>query len=183
MKSREFNFPQREIVVIAHNIRSIFNVGSILRTAEGFGIRRVFASGYTPNLEFARISDNDFAKLLPFQKEKLEKEFQKTALGAEKLVDFRFAPNVFDLIKKLRDDGFRIVGLEQDAHAISLPNFYPPQKIVLILGEEVHGLTTELRDVCDDLIEIPMFGRKESFNVSVATGIALYHFTATHSAP
>lgn len=80
----------------------------------------------------------------------------------------------FDVLKK---DGYRIVGLEQDKKSIMLPDYETPEKIVLLLGEEVEGLTPELRDACDDLIEIPMNGRKESFNVSVATGIALYHLS------
>ncbi|MCL2451997.1 TrmH family RNA methyltransferase [Candidatus Saccharibacteria bacterium] len=192
MKSREFASSGREIVVIAHNIRSIQNVGSILRTSEGFGVARVFATGYTP------IPTNG----LPHVRAKLARDLHKTALGAEEIVDFVAAPDVFDLIEKLRADGFRVVGLEQDARAISLPEFNSviarskatkqssgrlkagsPRcarddvKIALLLGEEVNGLTPELRDTCDDLIEIPMFGRKESFNVSVACGIALYELS------
>ncbi|MCL2280394.1 TrmH family RNA methyltransferase [Candidatus Saccharibacteria bacterium] len=178
MKSRKFKSSGHEIVVIAHNIRSIQNVGSILRTAEGFGVTKVFASGYTPNLDSG----------LPHVRTKMVKELHKTALGAEEIVDFRFAPDVMELIKKFRADNYRIVGLEQDERAIPLPDFNfckerPCKKIVLLLGEEVHGLTIELRDVCDALIEIPMFGQKESFNVSVATGIVLYYFTATCSSP
>jgi len=178
MKSRKFGSPACEIILVAHNIRSIQNVGSILRTAEGFGVTKVFASGYTPNLDSG----------LPHVRAKMAKELHKTALGAEEIVDFRFALDVMELIKKLRADGYRVVGLEQDECAISLPDFdfckeRPCKKIALLLGEEVHGLTVELRDACDDLVEIPMFGQKESFNVSVATGIALYHFTATCSSP
>lgn len=77
-------------------------------------------------------------------------------------------------LQALKAAGYTIVGLEQDAKSTLLQNYKPPQKIALLLGEEVHGLTPELREVCDDLIEIPMVGKKESFNVSVATGIALY---------
>jgi len=174
MKSREFTLPKREIVVIAHNIRSIMNVGAILRTAEGFGVNQVFTTGYTPN------PDNG----IPHVRAKLAKEIHKTALGAEEIVQFNSAPNVVNLIKELRSNGFHIIGLEQDNRAISLPEYrVKSDKIALLLGEEVHGLTPELRDICDNLIEIPMSGRKESFNVSVATGIALYHLTNTQSAP
>jgi len=164
MRSRNFKKSPREIVVIAHNIRSVMNVGSILRTSEGFGVTRVFATGYTPNY------DNG----LPHVRAKLKKELHKTALGAEEIVDFSFAPDVMNLLKELRKNGFLIVGLEQDAQAVSLPDYRPPTKIALLLGEEVRGLTPSLLDACDDLIEIPMFGQKESFNVAVATGIALY---------
>lgn len=78
-------------------------------------------------------------------------------------------------MESLRQDGYAIVGLEQDDRSIILPDYQPPQKIALLLGEEVHGVTPELRGQCEELIEIPMIGKKESFNVSVATGIALYH--------
>ena len=82
-----------------------------------------------------------------------------------------------ELITELKGDGFVVVGLEQNDRAISLPDYRPLQKIALLLGEEVHGLTDTLIEQCDDLIEIPMFGHKESYNVSVATGIALYQLT------
>ena len=192
MQSRKFTPALREIVVIAHNIRSILNVGSILRSAEGFGVRRVFLSGTTLNAE----------NQLPHVRAKMAKELHKTALGAEEIVSHEFVPDVFELIKKMKLDGFRIVGLEQDSRAIPLPDYLcrvrpckefcrdnnscrdvPCKKIALVLGEEVHGLTPKLRDTCDDLVEIPMFGQKESLNVAVATGIVLYYFTATHSAP
>jgi tRNA G18 (ribose-2'-O)-methylase SpoU len=166
-----------EIVVIVHNIRSIHNVGSILRSAEGFGVKKVYLSGYTPNWHSG----------LPHVRNKMLRQIHKTALGAEELVSSEYVVRITTLIKKLRADDFRIVGLEQDARAIPLNEYKlrsckngckdcknGAYKIALILGEEVHGLTPELRDICDDLIEIPMFGQKESFNVAVATGIALY---------
>jgi tRNA G18 (ribose-2'-O)-methylase SpoU len=178
-----------EIVAVAHNIRSIHNVGSIFRTCDGFGVARLYLSGYTPSPDFG----------LPHVRAKLQKAIHKTALGAEEIVPFEYAPDVAKLIKKLRSQGFRIVGLEQDARAIPLNEYKlrscndcknckndcknGAYRIALILGEEVHGLTPELRDVCDDLVEIPMFGQKESFNVAVATGIILYHLIATQSSP
>ena len=195
MRSREFIQPPREIVVIVHNIRSVLNVGSIFRTCEGFGVSRIFLSGTTLNAE----------NQLPHVRDKMAKELHKTALGAEEIVPHEFAPDIFELIKKLKKDGFRIVGLEQDERAISLPELHSASfagltgeskkfgmdsptksanddvrdfaKIALLLGEEVNGIALELRDMCDDLVEIPMFGRKESFNVAVATGITLYQLT------
>ncbi len=77
-------------------------------------------------------------------------------------------------IATLKADGYSIVGLEQDQRSVMLPHYQSPDKIALLLGEEVEGITGDMRDLCDDLIEIPMTGKKESFNVSVATGIALY---------
>lgn len=82
-------------------------------------------------------------------------------------------------LQDLKNAGFTVVGLEQDAKSVQLNNFAPPAKIALLLGEEVEGISDELRAQCDTFIEIPMVGRKESFNVSVATGVALYGLTVT----
>jgi len=155
-----------EIIVIAHNIRSTHNVGAIFRTCEGFGVKRLILSGYTPYPQMT--SD----PRLPHIAEKLTKQIHKTALGAEVIVPFvqRDMPD----FEALRQAGYTIVGLEQDTRAILLPDFTPPQKIALLLGEEVEGIAPSLRNECDSLIEIPMQGQKESFNVSVATGVALY---------
>jgi 23S rRNA (guanosine2251-2'-O)-methyltransferase len=155
-----------EIIVIAHNIRSTHNVGSIFRTCEGFGVQKVILSGYTP---YPAISDDP---RLPHITEKLTAQIHKTALGAENLVPFEFQESL-DLAS-LKAKGYRIVGLEQDTRSTILPDYMPPRKVALLLGEEVEGISNELRSQCDDLIEIPMRGKKESFNVSVAAGIALY---------
>lgn len=158
-----------EIVVIAHNIRSTHNVGSIFRTCEGFGVSKIILSGYTPYPQLA-----DDARL-PHIAAKLTAQIHKTALGAEEMVPFEYRETPdFEALSR---DGYRIVGLEQDDKSVMLPDYKTPAKVVLLLGEEVEGLTPELRAACDDLIEIPMHGHKESFNVSVATGIALYQLT------
>jgi tRNA G18 (ribose-2'-O)-methylase SpoU len=155
-----------EIIVIAHNIRSTHNVGSVFRTCEGFGVSKIILSGYTP---YPKLSND---QRLPHIAAKLTAQIHKTALGAEELVPFEYQ-EVPDLYA-LKNDGYTIVGLEQDGQSVMLPDYEVPEKVALLLGEEVEGLTPELRAVCDDLIEIPMHGHKESFNVSVATGIALY---------
>ncbi len=164
MKSREFTRGSQEIVVIAHNIRSIMNLGSIVRTAEGFGVSTVFTTGWTASPD----------KGLPHVQKKMAGELHKTALGAEDIVAIHYRKDVSDLLGDLKQDGYRIVGLEQSSRSIPLPDYQPPDKIALLLGEEVGGVTAELLELCDDTVEIPMFGHKESFNVSVATGIALY---------
>ena len=158
-----------EIIVIAHNIRSTHNVGSIFRTCEGFGVKKLILSGYTP---YPKITNDT---RLPHISEKLTSQIHKTALGAETLVSFEYfeTPPLIEL----RDAGYRIVGLEQNSRSVSLDIYEKPEKIVLLLGEEVHGIESSFIDQCDDLIEIPMKGQKESFNVSVATGIALYELT------
>lgn len=159
-----------EIIVIAHNIRSTHNVGAIFRTSEGFGVQKIILSGYTP---YPTLTNDP---RLPHIHRKLTDQIHKTALGAEAMVPFEYqqAPD----IKSLRASGYRIVGLEQDERSVLLPMYEAPAKVALLLGEEVEGIDASLRAYCDDLVEIPMQGRKESFNVSVATGIALYALTA-----
>lgn len=172
MRSRNFTRPNRQIVVLAHNIRSIQNVGAILRTADCLDVDKVYASGYTPNLTTR--TDGSNLPILPHVRNKIAGELHRSALGAELSMQFTYSTDIMELINELKGDGFIVVGLEQNDRAISLPDYHPSQKIALLLGEEVHGLTDTLIEQCDDLIEIPMFGHKESYNVSVATGIALY---------
>ena len=155
-----------EIIVIAHNIRSTHNIGSIFRTCEGFGVSKIIISGYSP---YPKV-ENDTR--LPHIAEKLTAQIHKTALGAEIMVPFEHF-DTLDLAY-FKMNGFTVVGLEQDEHSVMLNQYEAPEKIALLLGEEVHGIPTELISQCDDLVEIPMQGKKESFNVSVATGIALY---------
>lgn len=155
---------EKELVILAHNIRSVHNVGAIFRTAEGFGVNKIYCSGWTPSPQNG----------LPHVREKITDQLHKTALGAERIVPNEYIENLPELISELKAAGFIIVGLEQDKKSMMLPNYVAPQKIALLLGEEVHGIEQEFRELCDDLIEIPMNGQKESFNVSVATGIAIY---------
>lgn len=161
-----------QTIVIAHNIRSTHNVGAILRSCDGFGVQHFYASGYTP---YPTISGDT---RLPHIREKLTRTIAKTALGAEKTIPVSYADDVQELLLHLKKNDYRIAALEQSEHAIMLPSYHPPQKLALLLGEEVHGVTPELLALCDDVLEIPMVGKKESFNVSVAAGIALYALSA-----
>lgn len=182
-----------EIVVLAHNIRSVWNVGSIFRTSEGFGVNKLFLSGYTPSPD----------KGLPHVRQKLKEQLHKTALGAEELVPNEYVDDIFELIARLKEDGFIVVGLEQDEGSVLLNDFVSSRaqrgdpvneqlspgllsyarkdKIALLIGEEVNGIEPELLKICDQIVEIPMFGKKESFNVSIATGIALYELTKNNA--
>lgn len=164
----------REIHLILHNIRSILNVGAILRTAEGLGVEKVIFSGYTP-------TPLPVSKELPHIAESITAKIHKTALGAEAYLNLAATDNILQTIENYRKDRFQLVGLENnliDSRLIQInsPNFQNQigQKIVLILGEEVEGISDELKVLCDRFVEIPMVGRKESFNVSVATGMILY---------
>lgn len=172
-----------EIIVIAHNIRSTFNVGAIFRTCEGFGASELILSGYTPypdlslrapapHCAYLESGSETTDKRLPHIREKITRQIHKTALGAESLVPFHYVESP-DLAA-LKRDGYRIVALEQAPTSTTLADYKSPEKIALLLGEEVHGINEQLLSEVDDIIEIPMLGQKESFNVSVATGIALY---------
>ncbi|MBC7459436.1 TrmH family RNA methyltransferase, partial [Candidatus Saccharibacteria bacterium] len=127
---------------------------------------KIILSGYTAY----PLIPND--PRLPHIAEKLNAQIHKTALDAEMLVPFEYIE--FPPLTSLKDAGYRIVGLEQADRSIELQNYTAPTKIALLIGEEVNGIEQSLLDQCEDIIEIPMVGQKESFNVSVATGIALY---------
>ena len=156
------------ITLLLHNIRSTHNVGSIFRTADGFGVARIIISGYTPYPTYAGDTR------LPHEAVKLTKQIQKTALGATASVPFEYHDN---LLTWLDTNTLPLVALEQATSSVPLTEFTPPEEFVLVLGEEVEGITAELLDRCNHIVEIPMHGQKESFNVSVATGIALYALT------
>lgn len=175
-----------DVIVIAHNIRSTHNVGSIFRTCEGFGVAKIILSGYTPYPDLSihpeaptcvwiegEICSRD--PRLPHIREKITSQIHKTALGAEALVPFEYH-DTFDL-DTLKNAGYRLVALEQAPTSVNLRDYRAPDKVALLLGEEVHGIEPEVLAHVDDIIEIPMHGQKESFNVSVATGIALYGLT------
>lgn len=164
------------LVVIAHNIRSTHNIGAILRTSDGFGVEKVYATGYTP---YPTIPSDT---RLPHEREKLTRQIAKTALGAEQSVPVSYAESPLAVINELKTQGYTIAALEQSKTSLNLADFKPPAKLALLLGEEVHGITPELLDTCDVTLEIPMSGRKESFNVSVATGIALYALSVAEKA-
>lgn len=161
----------RQVVVIAHNIRSAHNIGSIFRTADGFGVEHVYLTGYSPYPKLERDTR------LPHIAEKVTNEIAKTALGAESTVEYSHLSSPFSLIDGFQAHGYDIIGLEQDDSATPLPDFKPSHKMVLVLGEEVDGISHDLIKKCTELIEIPMKGKKESYNVSVAAGIALYALT------
>lgn len=166
-----------KMTLVLDNIRSTYNVGAILRTADGFGVSKVILSGYTP-----RVHDTN---LLPHLREKLDHEIHKTALGAEDMLDIYSSDDIKSELIKLREQGWQIVGLENNIQNAKLIQSTDPKltevlsdKVALVLGEEVNGIDYSLHDIIDLFIEIPMQGQKESFNVSVAAGIAMYQLMA-----
>lgn len=145
------------LVVMVDNVRSAWNVGSILRSADGFGFSHAYLCGITPTPE--------------------QEAVQKTSLGAEDFVTWSHHKDAVKLVRGLRLEGWRIVGLEEDKRAISMNKFsasMDQQPTVLVIGNEVTGVDPGLLKLCDEILYIPMHGQKRSFNVAVAFGVAAY---------
>ena len=141
-----------QLTLIAHNIRSAENVGSLFRAADALGIDKIILAGYTPGITHAKV--------------------KKTALGAELTVKSEQQADIAQVLDNLKREGYHIIGLEIDQRAVKLSEFIPPsQKIALLLGNEVEGIPAHLRDICDAMVFIPMQGTKESRKVTIATAI------------
>lgn len=144
------------IILIAHNIRSLWNVGSFFRTADAFKVEKLYLTGYTATPP--------------------RREIAKTALGADEWIPWEYQEDPLMLIEKLREEKWRIVSLELSEKSVRLTDYQAREKTCLIVGHEVLGVSQELLAASDDIVHIPMHGQKESLNVSVALGIALEHF-------
>ncbi len=145
------------IVLLAHNIRSMWNVGSLFRCADAFGVEHLYLTGYTacpPRREIA-----------------------KTAIGVQLWIPWSKADDPQSVIRQLRQTGYTIVSLEAVAGAVPLHEYEPPERICLIIGHEVLGVPPELINASELTVGISMRGRKSSLNVAVAAGIALYQLT------
>lgn len=151
---------KKEVALVLCDIRSAHNVGAIFRTADAAGVARIFCAGYTPT---------------PFDRfGRVRADIKKTALGAEESVPWEAASRIGTLIKKLKKEGYTILVLEQDPRAVDCKKIKIGGKTALLVGNETEGISKKILDLCDTIIEIPMAGKKESLNVSVATGIALF---------
>lgn len=156
-----------EVCLILHNLRSTQNVGAIFRTAEAAGVTNIYLTGYTP------------APVDRFGR--LNRAVLKSSLGAEKLVKWKKIQNISRLLSKLKanslpdgEAGYKLIALEQDSNSISYKKVKIKSPAAIILGNEVTGLSKSILKQCDIVAEIPMHGKKESLNVSVATGIFLF---------
>ncbi len=147
-------------ILILPDIRSAINVGAMFRTADAVGVDKVYLVGYTPRPtdKFGRV----------------QKDIAKSALGAETWVPWEYQEELVPLIKSLKKDGYHIIALEQDKKSVDYRKVKTPKKVAIIVGPEVTGLDKKVLGICDTIIEIPMYGKKESLNVSVATGVALF---------
>ena len=148
-------------IVILHNIRSHYNVGAIFRTCDGAGVAKVYLSGFTPT------PTDRFGRAVP--------EIHKTALGAETIIPWEASDDLPALILKLQAEGIVVVAVEQSPIAIKLPDYQIKTKTGFIFGSETEGITADILDLVDEVLELPMLGEKESLNVSVTAGIVLYH--------
>ncbi len=157
-----------KVVLIAVDIRSAHNIGSLFRTCDGFGAELLLV-GVCP-----RPLGSDDDTRLPHIARKANKAIAKTALGAEQTVPWRHVDTLLEAKTILKKEGYRLIAIEQAKHSSSLRTLEPQDNIALVVGREVEGLDGVELKLCDEVYEIPMKGSKESFNVSVAAGIALY---------
>jgi len=158
-----------ELTLILHNLRSSHNVGAILRTADAVGVHDVIAVGTTPYPEL----QNDSRP--PHVRSSNTRAIAKSALGAEQSVSISYQPDIKESLKEIKAAGYTILALEQAPGSYDLSSYRRPKgKVALVVGPEVAGIESDVLDLCDVILEIPMSGQKESLNVAVAAGIALY---------
>ncbi len=147
-------------ILILHNIRSVENVGAMFRTADAVGIDKIYLTGYTPT------------PLDRFGRKR--KDLAKSALGAEEFVEWEQKKSISALLAKLKKESYLIIGIEQAKNSVDYKKVKTKNKNVFIVGAEVEGLPKSILKKCDIIVEIPMKGKKESLNVSVALGIVLF---------
>jgi tRNA G18 (ribose-2'-O)-methylase SpoU len=148
--------PKLPFCVVLNNIRSLYNVGSIFRTADGAGAEKLWICGITGHPPDTQIS--------------------KTALGAEMEVPWEYRRDAREVLRELKIGGYQIVFLEQLAESTPYQDFCPSGPVCLVLGNEISGVSEELVALCDTTLEIEMAGAKNSLNVAVAFGVVAYHF-------
>jgi len=160
------------IMLILNNIRSALNVGSIFRTADAVGVKKIYLCGYTP---IPSVFDGATGQApIPCGRKVPNNKIAKTALGAEKSVAWEYIPQAWRLIERLKKEDVYIVALEQSSKSIDYRKYEPKFPLALIVGNEVSGISGKILNSCDAIIKLPMRGKKESLNVAVAFGIAAY---------
>ena len=152
------------LAVVLDNVRSAHNVGSAFRSCDAFGVERLWLCGICATPPSA--------------------EIHKSALGAEDSVPWMHSDDTLEAVRRLREEGWTVIAVEQTVHARMLEDFRPyapgssPQRFALVFGNEVDGVDQRVVDACDFCLEIPQQGSKHSLNVSVSIGILLWHFTS-----
>lgn len=146
----------KEIIVVLDNVRSALNVGAIFRTCEGAGVDRIILSGITPYPPHNKIS--------------------KTALGAEKIVDFEHVKSdILPLLKEYKQKGFEIIAIEETPTAGKFFDTDTDDRAILVFGHEITGVAQEIQEISDKILELPMLGQKRSLNVATTAGIVIYN--------
>ncbi|MFA7216553.1 MAG: TrmH family RNA methyltransferase [Candidatus Paceibacterota bacterium] len=151
---------KKEVFVLLHNIRSIHNVGSIFRTSNALGINKIYLSGFTPT------------PLDRFNKKR--KDFAKVSLGSENEINWEYVEKPTKLLKELKKQNFQIIGLEQFKKSKDYKKIKTKFPVIFLVGNEVEGIDKKMLGICDVVAEIPMKGKKESLNVSIAFGVGLF---------
>jgi len=148
------------VTVVLDSVRSMHNIGSVFRTADGFAVEHIILCGITAQPP--------------------HREIEKTALGATQSISWTYFSAIKEALQHLRTEGYRIIAVEQAENSISLNEYQPEndQKYALIFGNEVNGVSEEAMQMIDACIEIPQFGTKHSFNIVVSAGIVLWDFFA-----
>jgi 23S rRNA (guanosine2251-2'-O)-methyltransferase len=149
------------VIVVLDNIRSMHNVGSVFRTSDAFLLQAIFLCGYTPQPP--------------------HRDINKTALGATETVDWIYYPTTVEAVEQLKQNRYKVFGIEQTEGSISLEKFTTANddKLAVVFGNEVEGVDSEVLKLCDGSIEIPQLGMKHSLNISVAAGIVLWEIVRT----
>ncbi len=143
------------ICLLAHNIRSLWNIGSLFRTADAMGVEKIWLTGYTATPP--------------------RREISKTAIGADEWIAWEYERDALEVVRSLKQNGWKVVGLEITKTSTPLREYKPDGNTCLVIGHEITGVPDEILKECDDVVHIPMNGKKESLNVAVAAGIALHH--------
>ena len=159
-KNELFRLQRFPVVTILENIRSLYNVGSMFRTADAARIAYMYLCGYTPHPP--------------------RKEIEKTALGSTESVPWEHSTKPQQVIKMLKNQGFVIAALEHTTTGVAYTTYNYSYPLCIVVGNEVHGVSDDVLAMCDAAIEIPMFGIKHSLNVAVAYGIVVYHAVMTY---
>ncbi len=150
------------LVVVLDNVRSAYNVGAVFRTCDAFAVEKILLCGISaapPN-----------------------REVLKTAIGSTESVEWKYHADSYKAVQVLKEEGCKIILVEQTDESIPLQNFFLTQggKYALVFGNEVNGISDNVLSLADHAIEIPQFGTKHSFNISVAAGIVLWHLHSMH---
>ena len=182
------------LVVVLDDVRSLYNVGSVFRTSDAFRVEAIYLCGITATPDEVRTEDGTLVRDCTL---KASQEIHKTALGAEESVTWRYFKTAAEAVAQLKEDGYKVLAVEQCHGSTMLGDFNPnvnvndnlninpnlkpqtsnlKQKYAVVLGNEVKGVQQEVVDMCDGCLEIPQYGTKHSLNVSVTAGIVIWHF-------